>query len=152
MLLENWQGGDAESLLNPRSVGKGVICGHAKRGHPFEEVPVEGGFPQRQVPGIPPRYGVPVLSGGWSCLAQGLGRAWEVPRERKHPGCSVPLSRVCPSVSCHSSDHGSSESQGADLYCPLVWLHHSLSWAWVSHSPATQSCTVASGSGWERRV
>lgn len=144
--------GDADSLLNPRSVGNRVICVHAKHGHPFEEVLVECGFPQRWVPGIPPSCGVPVLSGAWSCLAQGLRRAWEVPWEREDPGCSVPLSRVYPSVSCDSSDHGSPKAQGADLYCPLVWLCHSLSWAWVSHSPASQSSTnhpVASGSGWE---
>lgn len=47
---------------------------------------------------IPLCYGVPMLSGGWSCLAQGLGRAWEAPWEREHPGCSVPLSRVCLSL------------------------------------------------------
>lgn len=61
-------------------------------------------------------------------------------------------SRVCPSVSCDSSNHGSPKAQGADLYCPLVWLDHSLSWAWGSHSPGSQSSTVAPGSGWERRV
>lgn len=87
-------------------------------------------FPQRWVPDIPSMLWVPVLSGGWSCLAQGLGRAWEVPWESEHPGCSVPLGRVCPSVSCDSSDHGSPEAQGADVYCPLVWLDHSLSWVW----------------------
>lgn len=38
-------GGDADSLLNPRSVGNRVIFGHAKHGHPFEEVLVECGFP-----------------------------------------------------------------------------------------------------------
>lgn len=152
VLLEDWWGEDAGSLLNPRSVGNRVIRGHAKHGHPFEEVPVEGDFPQRWVPDIPPCSGVPVLSQGWSCLAQGLGRVWELPWERDHPGCSVPLSRVCPSVSCDSSDHGSPKAQAADLYCPLVCLDHSLSWAWGSHSPASRSSTMASGSGWERRA
>ena len=89
---------------------------------------MECGFPQRWVPGIPPHHRVPLLSGCWSCLARGLGRASDVPWEREHPGRSVPLSRVHPSVSWDSSDHGSPKAQGKDLYCLLVRLDHSLSW------------------------
>lgn len=100
-------GGDAESLLNPRSMGNRVICGHANHEHPFGEVPVECGSPRDGCQTSPPCYGCQCSQGAgpawhrdWEERGRSFGRA-SILAALSHWAGSVPL---CP-VTAVTMDH-----------------------------------------------